>query len=93
VAAVVGTHTHIQTADERILPGGTAFITDVGMCGPWDSVIGVKKDLVIQRFLTQRPVPFEPAKRETHLQGALVDIDDETGKARSIARVQERLED
>ena len=93
VSAVVGTHTHIQTADQRVLAGGTAFITDVGMCGPWDSVIGVKKELVIQRFLTQRPVPFEPAKRETYLQGALIDIDDETAKARSIERVQERLAD
>ena len=93
VSAVVGTHTHIQTADERVLPGGTAFITDVGMCGPWDSVIGVKKELVLQRFLTQRPVSFEPARRDVHLQGALIDIDDATGKARSIARVQERLAD
>ena len=93
VAAVLGTHTHIQTADERVLPGGTAFITDVGMCGPWDSVIGVKKELVLQRFLTQRPMAFEPAKRQTHLQGAIVDIDEATGKARSIVRVQERLDD
>ena len=91
VSAVLGTHTHVQTADARVLAGGTAFCTDVGMCGPWDSIIGVKKELVIQRFLTQRPVPFEPAKRETYLQGALVDIDDETGRARSIERVQERL--
>ncbi len=93
VSAVVGTHTHIQTADERVLGGGTAFITDVGMCGPWDSVIGVKKELVLQRFLTQRPVGFEPAKRDTHLQGVILDLDDATGKARSIARVQERLPD
>jgi metallophosphoesterase (TIGR00282 family) len=93
VSAVLGTHTHVQTADERILPGGTAYITDVGMCGPWDSVIGVKKELVLERFLTQRPVGFEPARRDTHLQGAIVDIDDETGKARSIVRVQERFEE
>lgn len=93
VSAVVGTHTHIQTADERVLPGGTAFITDVGMCGPLDSVIGVKKELVLQRFLTQRPVGFEAARRDTYLMGVLIDIDDMTGKARSIARVQERLED
>ncbi len=92
VSAVVGTHTHIQTADERVLAGGTAFITDVGMCGPWDSVIGVKKELVLQRFLTQRPIGFEPAKRDNHLQGALIDIDEATGKARSIVRIQERLE-
>lgn len=93
VSAVVGTHTHIQTADERVLAGGTAYISDVGMCGPWDSVIGVKKELVLQRFLSQRPVGFEPAKRETHLQGAIVDIDEDSGKARSIRRVQLRLED
>jgi calcineurin-like phosphoesterase len=93
VSAVLGTHTHIQTADERVLPGGTAFITDVGMCGPWDSIIGVKKELVLQRFLTQRPVGFEPARRDVRLQGAVVEIDDATGKARSIARVQERLPD
>jgi calcineurin-like phosphoesterase len=61
------------------------------MCGPWDSIIGVRKELVIQRFLTQRPVPFEPAKRETYVQGAVVDVDDESGRARSIERVQERL--
>ncbi|MFT3917291.1 MAG: TIGR00282 family metallophosphoesterase [Anaeromyxobacteraceae bacterium] len=93
VSAVVGTHTHIQTADERVLPGGTAYITDVGMCGPWDSVIGVKKELVLDRFLTQRPVGFEPARRDVHLQGAIIEIDEKTGKARSIRRVQERLPD
>jgi metallophosphoesterase (TIGR00282 family) len=93
VSAVLGTHTHVQTADARVLPGGTAFITDVGMCGPWDSVIGVRKELVVERFLTARPVSFEPAKRDVWLQGAIVEIDDATGKARSIARVQERLEE
>jgi calcineurin-like phosphoesterase len=91
VAAVLGTHTHVQTADARVLPGGTAFVTDVGMCGPWDSIIGVKKELVLERFLTSRPIPFEPGKRDVWLQGAIVDIDEETGLARSIARVQERL--
>jgi metallophosphoesterase (TIGR00282 family) len=91
VSAVLGTHTHVQTADDRVLAGGTAYVTDVGMCGPWDSIIGVRKDLVIQRFLTQRPVPFEPAKRETFLQGAIVEIDEGTGKATAIQRVQERL--
>jgi metallophosphoesterase (TIGR00282 family) len=93
VSAVLGTHTHVQTADARVLPGGTAFITDVGMCGPWDSIIGVKKELVLQRFLTQRPVGFEPAKRETYLQGALVEIDEASGRALAIERVQERLPD
>ena len=93
VSAVLGTHTHVQTADARVLTNGTAFITDVGMCGPWDSIIGVRKELVIERFLSARPVSFEPAKRDVWLQGALVDIDDVTGRARSIARIQERLED
>jgi len=91
VSAVVGTHTHVQTADERLLPGGTAFITDVGMCGPRDSIIGVKKELVLQRFLTQRPVAFEPARREVFLHGVLVDIDEANGRARAIERLQERL--
>ncbi|HYD43386.1 MAG TPA: TIGR00282 family metallophosphoesterase [Anaeromyxobacter sp.] len=93
VSAVLGTHTHVQTADERILPGGTAFLTDAGMCGPHDSVIGMKKELVLDRFLTQRPTGFEPARRDVWLQGAIVDVDEETGKARSIVRVQERLGD
>jgi calcineurin-like phosphoesterase len=93
VSAVVGTHTHVQTADQRVLPGGTAFITDVGMCGPWDSIIGVKKELVLERFLTQRPMAFEPARREVWVQGALLDLDDATGKARSIERVQEKGEE
>ena len=93
VSAVLGTHTHIQTADARVLPGGTAFITDVGMCGPWDSIIGVRKELVLERFTTQRPMSFEPARREVHLQGAIVEIDDATGKAKSITRVQEKLEE
>jgi len=93
VSAVIGTHTHVQTADARVLTGGTAFMTDVGMCGPWDSVIGVKKELVLERFLSQRPVQFEPARRDVWLQGAIVDIDDSTGKARSIERVQEKDEE
>ncbi len=93
VSAVLGTHTHVQTADARVLPGGTAFVTDVGMCGPWESIIGVKKDLVIERFLSARPVSFEPAKRDVWLQGAIVDVDDATGLARSISRVQEKLEE
>jgi len=92
VSAVLGTHTHVQTADERILPGGTAFITDVGMCGPHDSIIGMRKDLVLERFLTQRNVPFEPAKGAVWLNGVIVELDDATGRARSIERVQEKLE-
>lgn len=91
VSAVVGTHTHVQTADERILPGGTAFITDVGMCGPLDSVIGIKKELSIERFLTQRPNQYEVAKNLVYLQGVVLDIDEGTGKARGITRVREHL--
>jgi metallophosphoesterase (TIGR00282 family) len=91
VSAVVGTHTHVQTADERILPGGTAFITDVGMCGPLDSVIGIKKEQSIERFLTQRPNQYEVAKNLVYLQGVVVDIDDATGHGRSITRVREHL--
>src|SRR3954468_7963838 len=91
VSAVLGSHTHIQTADERVLRGGTAYITDVGMCGPWDSVIGLRKENAIERFLTQRHASFEMANADVRLQGAIVEIDDETGRARGIARVQERL--
>jgi metallophosphoesterase (TIGR00282 family) len=91
VSALLGSHTHVQTADERVLRGGTAFITDVGMCGPWDSVIGLRKEAAIERFLTQRPASFDLASGDVRLQGAIVDIDEETGRARGIVRVQERL--
>jgi len=87
VSAVVGTHRHVQTADERILPGGTAYITDLGMTGPVDSVIGVDKDLIIQRFLTQMPVRFEPAKGPAALRGVVIAVDPETGRATSIQRL------
>ncbi|ABF90612.1 conserved hypothetical protein TIGR00282 [Myxococcus xanthus DK 1622] len=90
VSVVVGTHTHVQTADERILPGGTAFITDVGMCGPLDSVIGMKKESSLTRFLG-KPAPYEVAERLVYLQGVVVDIDDATGQGRSIHRVREHL--
>jgi hypothetical protein len=90
VAAVYGTHTHIPTADERVLPGGTAFITDVGMTGPYDSVIGCAKEAVIERFLTQRPARLSPADLDVWLCGALVDVDESTGKARDITRLQVR---
>lgn len=89
VSAVLGSHTHVQTADERILPGGTAYITDVGMCGPTESVIGVKKELVLQRFLTHMPVKFEVAGGPVIVQGALIDVDPESGKAVSIRRFQQ----
>ena len=86
-SAVVGTHTHIQTADERVLPKGTAYITDVGMTGPQDSVIGVRKELVIQRFLDGMPTSFEPSKHRPGLRGVVIELDDTTGKAVSIRRV------
>jgi metallophosphoesterase (TIGR00282 family) len=88
VTAVLGTHTHVPTADERILPGGTAFQTDVGMTGPYESVIGMKPAKVLERFLYNTPRPFEPAKRDLQLRGALVDADEESGKATAIRRVK-----
>ena len=87
VSAVVGTHTHVQTADERVLPGGTAFITDVGMTGPRDSIIGMGREEVLQRFLTLLPARFDVAKGPAHLNGVLLEIDGETGRARSIRRI------
>jgi metallophosphoesterase (TIGR00282 family) len=91
VSAVVGTHSHVQTADERLLPGGTAFLTDLGITGPFDSVIGVDKELAIQRFRTGMPNRFEPATGRARVQGALVRIDPESGRAVGIERVQREL--
>jgi metallophosphoesterase (TIGR00282 family) len=85
--AVLGTHTHVPTADERILPGGTALQTDVGMTGPYESIIGMRPEKVLERFLYNTPRPFEPAKRGLQLRGALVDADPETGRALAIRRV------
>jgi metallophosphoesterase (TIGR00282 family) len=87
-SAVYGTHTHIQTADERVLPGGTAYITDLGMCGPFDSVIGMERETVIEGFLSQLPRPFEVASENVVLQGIIVDIDEKTGKAQEIRRIR-----
>jgi len=87
VSAVVGTHTHVQTADETILPNGTAYITDLGMTGPVNSVIGMKKDVVLHRFLTQMPSKFEVAKGQTVISGALVTLDPDSGRAISIERI------
>jgi metallophosphoesterase (TIGR00282 family) len=87
-SVVFGTHTHVQTADERILPGGTAYITDLGMCGPFDSVIGMEKESVIRGFLSQLPRPFEVAQDNVVLQGVIAEIDEESGKARSIRRLR-----
>lgn len=88
VSALVGTHTHIQTADERILPNGTAYITDSGMTGPYDSVIGMKTDAAINRFLYQTPQKYQTATDGVHLCGVFIKIDTDTGKATEIERVQ-----
>jgi len=87
VSAVVGTHTHVQTADERILKKGTAYITDVGMTGPYDGILGVDREAVMKKFLTSLPVRFEIAEGRAQLNAVLVDIDNESGKATSIKRI------
>ncbi len=86
-SAVLGTHTHVQTADEHILPGGTAYITDVGMTGPFDSIIGMEREIVLKKFLTGLPSEFRVASSRPGLCGVWLDIDDRTGAARSIERV------
>ena len=90
VSAVLGTHTHVPTADERLLPGSTAFQTDVGMTGPYESVIGMRADKVLLRFLQQVPHGFEVAKRDVRLAGALIEVDSESGRAASIERIMVR---
>lgn len=87
VTAMVGTHTHVPTADQRVLSGGTAYVTDLGMTGPYDSVIGVEKDTVIRKFLSQIPERFEVAKGDARLCGVLVEADPRTGLALSIQRI------
>ncbi len=93
VSAVLGTHTHVQTADEEILPQGTAYISDVGMTGPFDSVIGIKKEAIIERFLTQMPNKFDVAKGDIRMQGVMLDIDAISGKANSIERISIKLKE
>jgi len=88
VSAVVGTHRHVQTADERLMPKGTAYITDLGLTGPVDSVIGVEPELALGRFLSQMPNRFEPAKGPAMLQGAVIRIDPESGRGLSIERLR-----
>ncbi len=87
VSAVIGTHTHVPTADERILPEGTAYLTDAGMTGPYDSVIGLKKELAIRRFLNQTPVRYRPAEENLRFCGVLIRVNRETGKANRIERL------
>ncbi len=90
VTAVVGTHTHIQTADEQILPKGTAYITDVGMTGPVQSVLGIKPEIIIKKFKTNLPVRFENGDGEYSMDGCVIEIDEKTGEAKSIERVSVR---
>lgn len=90
VTAVVGTHTHVPTADERVLPKGTAYITDVGMTGPYDSVIGVTKEKILGRFLTQMPTRYEAADKDVWLAAVLIEADPETGRALRIERIRLR---
>ncbi len=87
VTAVVGTHTHVTTADERILPGGTAYITDVGMCGPSDSVLGMDRDVILKRFLTTMPTKFEVSDNPGSIRGVIIDVRREDGRAVAIERV------
>jgi hypothetical protein len=87
VAAVVGTHTHVQTSDARVLPGGTAYITDVGMTGPHDSIIGMERAGILARFVTGLPAKMEPAEANPRLQAVVIDADDRTGLAREIIRL------
>ena len=88
VSAVVGTHRHVQTADERVLPGGTAYITDLGMTGPTDGVIGVDREIILQRFLSQMPVRFEAAKGPAALHGVVIVVDPDSGRATDIRRLR-----
>jgi 2',3'-cyclic-nucleotide 2'-phosphodiesterase len=88
VSAVIGTHTHVQTADERVLPAGTGFITDVGMVGPNDGILGIDRDLVVQKMLTQMPVRFQVADGPRQFCAVLLELSDETGRATSIRRIR-----
>lgn len=92
VSAVLGTHTHVQTADACILPGGTAYMTDAGMTGPFDSVIGISKEIILERFLKVIPKKYDVAKGDIRLQGAVIEVDEETGKATRIERISRNLE-
>jgi len=92
VSAVLGTHTHVQTADNHVLPGGTAYITDVGMTGPHDSVIGMEKQGIVQRFLDSLPARFSVAEDDIQMNAVLIDVDEYTGRARAIDRLNFRLD-
>ena len=88
VSAVLGTHTHVQTSDEQILSEGTAYITDVGMTGPLDSVIGIRKEIALERLLTQIPWKFDVATEEIELQGVVIEVDSKTGESKNIERIK-----
>jgi metallophosphoesterase (TIGR00282 family) len=88
ISALIGSHTHVQTADERILPKGSAYITDAGMTGPFDSVIGMKKETAVERFITQKPIFYRIAEGDIRFCGVVVRVDKKTGLARSIERIQ-----
>jgi 2',3'-cyclic-nucleotide 2'-phosphodiesterase len=92
VSAVVGTHTHVPTADETIRPGGTAYLSDVGMTGAYDGIIGFSKDRIIEKFLSQTPRSFETAKKDIRLSGVVIAVNEETGRATAIERVQVRVD-
>src|SRR6185503_15329266 len=89
VSAVVGTHTHVQTADEQIFPGGTAFLCDAGMCGPVNSILGRAIEPIVNRFMSNLPAAFPVAGGEVRLRGALIEIDETSGRATSIRRIDE----
>ncbi|GAE30832.1 phosphoesterase [Halalkalibacter hemicellulosilyticusJCM 9152] len=88
MSAVIGTHTHVQTSDERILEKGTAYLSDVGMTGPYDGILGVDREAVLHKFLTTLPVRFEVAAGRTQLSAAIIDLDSKTGLAKKISRIQ-----
>jgi metallophosphoesterase (TIGR00282 family) len=92
VSAVLGTHTHVQTADNRVFAQGTAFISDVGMTGPFDSVIGVQKEIIIRRFLTSMPEKFELSEGDVHINAVVISVDESTGRSNSIERIDIRHE-
>ena len=91
VSAVVGTHTHVQTADEEVLPKGTAYISDIGMTGPYNSSIGLDKSVAITRLVKQMPAQFQVAAGDVRFCAVLIEVEESTGKARKITRIQERL--
>jgi metallophosphoesterase (TIGR00282 family) len=91
VSGVIGTHTHVQTADEQILPNGTAYITDIGMCGAMDSVLGMRVDLSVKKLIYSIPLRLQPAKENVHINGAILTVDTETGKAQTIKRLDLKI--